>query len=153
MSKETVKQYAMLFVGILIIGVGLPWYMRHRDAVEHAEADAYVAAKLAQSHAEDSKAKSDVIALPGETVLLSGTVGMVPVCPTVKDWEDLKIFTTKKDQEAINVMATLGNLFPCQNGTRAVMIKRGWEAHEIKIIAGEHAGKTGLVKTSFVQKI
>ena len=88
----------------------------------------------------------------GEDVVLRGGKGYIYVSPTAEDWAELGRRAARRDEAGIQQLMTSDRLLACAQGAKATFLKVGFEAHEIRILEGKHAGRSGFVQTDLVHK-
>ena len=88
----------------------------------------------------------------GDEVSLVVDSGKVVVCVDEAAYKRFTQLAVADDVLGVAGLVASGRAFAVESGTRARVIGRGFERREVRILSGEHAGRSGWVTSSITRK-
>lgn len=89
----------------------------------------------------------------GENGYLEGKGGNpVLVSGSAKTHEQLEIFLGAGREPSVRALIAQGKVIACETGTRVTVVEPGPKASTVRITAGSHSGKTGIVANEFLRR-
>ncbi len=87
----------------------------------------------------------------GSDIVLRVNSGDVVVCASKDAYDEFQKLAVAEDYVGMAQMEAAGRLFRVPNGTKARVIDTAFEKREVRIMDGEHTGRSGWVTSSLVQ--
>ncbi len=67
-------------------------------------------------------------------------------------WDDLNEAFAAEDYIGLAALLASGRTFTVQNGTRALVLDKGFTKTKVRVLEGANAGRTGYVEREWVEK-
>jgi hypothetical protein len=152
---------AILIVGVMAlgaIGVNIPSPEQLRDRIGGRGTTAQAGPKVeSQKSSESVKAAEPVKAKPVKKTLKVGDIGILDaggdvfVAVDQASNDRLTRLCVAKDETGVMQMVAQGRVFVAKSGTKARLIGAGFLTHEVRIVDGKHAGKSGWIAAEHIK--